>query len=571
MENETEVIRLANGHEIRIAAGLDDSEVNRIVQEYLASDDAKSPSPVTTRSVDEQLASNKRRDDFIAQQEARDNLDPQARFDQVRPRYLDNILGEDSGRSFDAGMMGWAEQSQDIIRGFKNLFADEEESEQLELEAQIAETFGQETYRGSNGFATDVGEFATTAPSLFLPGRLLVQSLLGGAEAAIDQNAGDNMAIDFGVGTATAGAFGKMFDLAGRLVGNAYKGFRGDGTLTGELGETQQKAVDFADREGIDTLPSQRTGNSAREQYEAKVESQPYGQRFRDIRSNQEREFNRIFFERFGVDGATEFSEGVRKAVDERITKAFNEVKSEIPTTRSDDAFLDGVTEITTRRTLTPEQVKILEDTALDVADGMPAQQLLDTRKELQTAVVDNFNNNNSIYAGALRDMVDEIDNLVERTASAETALKFADARDMSRMRMALEMGAGTNAKGELNHTSLANRLFKIYRNELGRGRGGLRPDTQRSVDAAQAASVFKTGVGNSGTTTRGMQDLSQTAVDFFVRGPASKTYLEAPYLYGSFDPMSQLATSVANKAGNAASVGYQEAVESPKNLLGIK
>ena len=559
------IIELDNGVRLEIPDGLSDSQIEGIVQSYMASGESEGEA----RTPAEQAASDKRRDDFLAQQEA--NSDPRVAFDQVRPGYIDGLVGEDAGRSFDAGMMGWGEQADDIIRGFKNLFSGEEASDQLDLEAQAAEQFGQETYRGSNGFATDVGEFATTAPTMFLPGRLLVQSLMGGAEAALDQNSGDNQFLDFGVGTATAGAFGKMFDLAGRLVGNAYKGFKGGDDLAGELGETQQKAVEFADREGIDTLPSQRTGHSGKEQYEAKVESQPYGQEFRDIRSSQEREFNRIFFERFGVDGATEYSDTVRNAVDSRITKAFNEVKADIPNTSSDDIFLDGATEITTRKTLTPEQVKILEEVALEVADDMPAQKLLDTRKQLQEAVVGNYNKGDSVYAGALRDMVDEIDNLVERTASAEVALKYADARDMSRMRMALEMGSGTNAKGEVNHTSLANRLFKVYKNELGRGRGGLRPDTQRSVDAAQAASVFKTGVGNSGTPTRNQQDWTQTAADWLVRQPLANQYLRTPYLYGSFDPMGQLATSIANKAGNAASVGYDEGVESGSNLLGIK
>ena len=559
------IIELDNGVRLEIPDGLSESQIEGIVQSYMASGESEGEA----RTPAEQAASDKRRDDFLAQQEA--NSDPRVAFDQVRPGYIDGLVGEDAGRSFDAGMMGWGEQADDIIRGFKNLFSGEEASDQLDLEAQAAEQFGQETYRGSNGFATDVGEFATTAPTMFLPGRLLVQSLMGGAEAALDQNSGDNQFLDFGVGTATAGAFGKMFDLAGRLVGNAYKGFKGGDDLAGELGETQQKAVEFADREGIDTLPSQRTGHSGKEQYEAKVESQPYGQEFRDIRSSQEREFNRIFFERFGVDGATEYSDTVRNAVDSRITKAFNEVKADIPNTSSDDIFLDGATEITTRKTLTPEQVKILEEVALEVADDMPAQKLLDTRKQLQEAVVGNYNKGDSVYAGALRDMVDEIDNLVERTASAEVALKYADARDMSRMRMALEMGSGTNAKGEVNHTSLANRLFKVYKNELGRGRGGLRPDTQRSVDAAQAASVFKTGVGNSGTPTRNQQDWTQTAADWLVRQPLANQYLRTPYLYGSFDPMGQLATSIANKAGNAASVGYDEGVESGSNLLGIK
>ena len=343
--------------------------------------------------------------------------------------------------------------------------------------------------------------------------------------------------------------------------------FGDDGKLTGELGEQQQAAVNFADQEGVPTLPSQRTGNSGREQFESKMESQPYGQPLRDIRENQSRELNRIFFERFGVDGATEYGQSVRKAVNDKIRNAFDDIKSEIPTTSSDMRFLDGATEITTRKTLTPEQVKILEDIALEVADGMPAQKLLDTRKQLQTAVVGNFGKGESVYAGALRDMVDEIDNLVERTASAETALKYADARDMSRMRMALEMGASTNAKGEVNATSLANRLYKIYKNELGRGqRQLLRPDTERSVSAAEAASIFKTGIGNSGTQTRAPNDFTNTLVDIVARRPMANQYLRTPGLYGTFDPMSQLAESAALNAGRAVNDDYDELRDS---LLG--
>jgi hypothetical protein len=207
----------------------------------------------------------------------------------------------------------------------------------------------------------------------------------------------------------------------------------------------------------------------------------------------------------------------------------------------------------------------------MDVADGMDAQKILDTRKQLQDAVVANFNSGDSVYAGALRDLVDEIDNLVERTASAETAMKYADARDMSRMRMALEMGAGTNAKGEVNHTSLANRLYKVYRNELGRGRGGLRPDTERSVDAARTASIFKTGIGNSGTQTRSNQNLTETAMDLAVRRPISDAYLKAPYLYGSFDPVGELAKMSSYNVGRNLSGGYGDAQDFVSNLFGFE
>ena len=365
-------IQLEDGTILQVDDGLGDSDINEIIDEYEA--DQK-------RSADAErlAASNQRRDEFLAQQEAA--ADPQARFDEVRPRYLDGMIGEERGRSFDSAMMGWAEQADDITRGFRNLFADEDESEQLAREAEAAEQFARETYRGSNGLAADVGDFMTTAPTMFLPGGLIVQSLLGGAEAALDMEAGDSQGLDFAVGAGTAGAFGKFFDLAGRLVGNAYKGFTGDGNLGGELGEMQQKAVDFADKEGIETLPSQRTGHSGREQYEAKVESQPYGQRFRDIRANQEAELNRIFFQRFGIDGATEYSDSVRQAVDSKITKSFNDVKVDLPTTSSDEQFLDGAIEISSRRTLSPDQVGTIDSIAMDVADGMDAQKILDTRK----------------------------------------------------------------------------------------------------------------------------------------------------------------------------------------------
>ena len=555
-------IRLEDGAVISVPDGSSEEEINSIIDDYERDMEA-------SRNAERKAASDKRRDDFLAQQEA--NADPTVAFDRVRPRYLDGVVGEDWGRSIDAGLMGWAEQADDIIRGVQRIIGDDETDARLDREAAAADRYARDTYRGSNGFASDVGDFMTTAPSMLFPGGLIVQSLLGGAEAALDQEEGDSPLLDFGVGTILSGTFGKMFDLAGRLVGNGWKTWRGDKTLTGELGETQQKAVDFADQEGVEILPSQRTGNSTREQWEAKAESQPYGERLRDIRAKQERELNDIFFQRFGIEGATEYSDSVRRAVDNKITNTFNEVKAEIPTTKSDETFLYGVTDITTRRTLDDSQVKMLEEIALDVADGMEANKLLDTRKQLQTAIVDAYNNGNSTFGNALRDMVDEIDNLVERTASAETALKYADARDMSRMRMALEMGAGTNAKGELNQTTLANRLFKIYRNELGRGRGGLDERTQRSVDAAQAASVFKTGIGNSGTTTRGAQDFTQTAIDQIVRKPMTNLYLNAPWVYDLNDPVGDLWKAASYRAGRGMSGGYGDAQDVVSGLFNFE
>ena len=185
--------------------------------------------------------------------------------------------------------------------------------------------------------------------------------------------------------------------------------------------------------------------------------------------------------------------------------------------------------------------------------------------------MVANFNSGDSVYASALRDLVDEIDNLVERTASAETALKYADARDMSRMRMALEMGAGTNAKGEVNHTSLANRLVQGLPQRTRKGSRRTAPRHRKKCRRGKDSVHLQDRIGNSGTQTRSNQNLTETAMDMGVRRPISDAYLKAPYLYGSFDPVGELAKLSSYNVGRNLSGGYGDAQDFVSNLFGYE
>ena len=71
--------------------------------------------------------------------------DPTEAFDAARPQYLDGLIGEEAGRSFDAAMMGWGEQADGLIRGAQNAWAtltgNDEAQEQLDLEAAQANEF----------------------------------------------------------------------------------------------------------------------------------------------------------------------------------------------------------------------------------------------------------------------------------------------------------------------------------------------------------------------------------------------------------------------------------------------
>ena len=89
-------------------------------------------------------------------------------FDRIRPGLVDDYVGEDIGRSFDAGVMGMGEQIRSFQRGIQNLnpWQTYEEEAELDRQAAAAEQFAEDGYGTSNPIATGVGEFAAAAPAL---------------------------------------------------------------------------------------------------------------------------------------------------------------------------------------------------------------------------------------------------------------------------------------------------------------------------------------------------------------------------------------------------------------------
>ena len=251
-------------------------------------------------------------------------------FDRIRPGLVDDYVGEDIGRSFDAGVMAMGEQIRSFQRGIKNLnpWQTYEEEAELDRQAAAAEQFAEDSYGTSNPIATGAGEFATAAPTLALPGGILPQMLYASAEAAIDHSSDDNALADAGVAAGTAGIFGKAFDLVGRMFSNA--GSAAVDSITGKSGvrvsgqsaEETRRLLGVAEMEGVNLTPAQRSRQRRQAQDEARMSSQPSGQKIHDIWEDQQAQINQMVAARFGLEGVDNFTPEVRRQIDETITKA---------------------------------------------------------------------------------------------------------------------------------------------------------------------------------------------------------------------------------------------------------
>lgn len=522
------------------------------------------------------------------------------RFDAARPGYVDGLAGEDAGRSFDAAMMGWGDQADDIIRGAKDAWAtitgNDELQRELDVEAAQANEFRDQTYGTSNPTATAVGEFATTAPTMMLPGGLGAQMAYGAAEAGLDHEAefvrddngnirrdadgnpitqGNSGVANALVGGATTGIFGKAFDFLGRAfknIGDDVADAVGMGAqkVPGQSAEETRRLIKFADENNVSMTPAQRGQSKPQLQREARMASQPSGAAINEIKDQQAGRLNQMVLDRYGIKGDA-FTPDVLGAMDDVINKGYDEVGEALTRTVGDDQFLTNAAELATDSALTAAQKTNLDDFALQVADGMDGTQLINLRKKLQKQAKNNRAMNGD-YADALDGMTAQVDELIGRTQPAEVGLQFKNVRDQARVRMALEKGAAIGKDGNINPRSLDTALSNIYKGEYKRGRGAANEGTQQIFDTVRLGNLLDDGIPNSGTATRLDKGLLYAGVDKFIREPTVGAYLAMPTLFNMFeDTLGDGAKAVTSRAGRAVNDDYEELKEKVDNILGIK
>lgn len=513
-------------------------------------------------------ASNARKEEFFAN--APTQQGPREHFDAIRPGYGSDMFGEDVSRGIDAAAMGWGEQADSLINGVKNAWAtvtgNDEEKDRIAEEARQSREFGEETYRGSNPNATMAGEIATTAPMAVMPGGLPTQIALGATEYGLDYDPDQSGLMNAGVGAATTGVFGMAFDFLGRAFKNGLGGVADTVSprtprVAGQGADETARLAKIAKDEGVNMTPGQRTRNRRQMQDEARMASQPYGQKINDIKDAQTEKINQMVMDRFGIKNADNITPDVRRQMDKAITDAYKEAEKGLTRTVGDEQFLEGAANVATTRGLKKSQKEYLDEVAMDVAQGVDGKELVRIRKELQRSK-NNAQANNGDYADALEMMVGQIDDLIERTAPTEVGARFADARDMARVRMALEKGAAIGHDGNINSRSLNTALGNVYKGEFKRGRGAGDEATQRVFDAARLGTFLSDGIPNSGTATRESRGLLDAAIDKTIREPMVDFHLKHPNLYGIFDPMGELGKTLALNAGRLAGGGAEDLEE---------
>ena len=562
-----------------------------------AEDDARAIAAELQSAMATKAESDKRKEAVFADQV--DFTDAEERFDAARPGYIDGVVGEDAGRSFDAATMGWGEQAGDIKRGFQNAWAtltgNDEAQNELDLEAAQANEFSEQTYGTSNPTATAVGEFATTAPTMLVPGGALAQMGMGGIEAGLDNEAefvrdedgnivvdsagnqvtrSNNQALNAVVGAGTTGIFGMAFDFLGRAFKNVGEDVvdavgKGRPRVSGQSADETRRLIKFADDNNVNMTPAQRSQKRAKLQNEARMTSRPSGQAISDAKDQQMGRMNQMLLDRYGIKGDS-FTPDVVAQMDKVINAGYKEVGDALTRTVGDEQFLTGAAELATDGALTAAQKSNLDDFAMQVAEGMDGTQLINLRKKLGKQAKNNRAMNGD-YADALDGMTDQLDDLIARTQPAEVGLKFRDVRDQARLRMALEKGVAIGKDGNINPRSLDTALNSIYKGEYKRGRGAANEATQSVFDTVRLGNLLDDGIPNSGTATRIDNGWVDRRIDDLVTQPKVDAYMAMPSLFNLLDPMGKTGRSVAYRAGRGTNDDYEELKGKVDNILGVK
>lgn len=584
MSQAEDLVRLQQGIALAKRNG-DDEKVRALGTAYRAAQQTKAES-------------DKRKEAVFADQV--DFTDAEERFDAARPGYIDGVVGEEAGRSFDAATMGWGEQADDIKRGFQNAWAtltgNDELQRELDVEAAQANEFSEQTYGTSNPTATAVGEFATTAPTMLLPGGLGAQMAYGAAESGLDheaqfirdkngdialdsngnpQIADNNGALNAAIGGATTGIFGKAFDFLGRAFNNvggdvAEAVGRGRQKVPGQSADETRRLIKFADDNNVNMTPAQRTQRRAQLQREARMASQPSGAAINEVKQQQSGRLNQMILDRYGIKGDA-FTPDVLGQMDDVINAGYKEVGEALTRTVGDEQFMTGAAELATDSALTAAQKSNLDDMAMQVAEGMDGTQLINLRKKLGKQAKNNRAMNGD-YADALDGMTAQVDELIGRTQPAEIGLQFKNVRDQARVRMALEKGAAIGKDGNINPRSLDTALSGIYKGEFKRGRGAANEGTQQIFDTVRLGNLLDDGIPNSGTATRLDKGLLYAGVDKLVREPTVGAYMAMPTLFNMFDDtLGKGAKAVTSRAGRTFSDDYEELKEKVDNILDVK
>jgi hypothetical protein len=350
----------------------------------------------------------------------------------------------------------------------------------------------------------------------------------GGFGALTPTTQNDSRLLNTGVGAGLG--------VAGKYAGDKLASWLASRQTTtipvNELTPAQQQAAQAGTGMGMQLTPGQASGNKALQQFEAKLESQPWTSGpFNAIKRNNQEILNSQWAQQIGETGNSVDATVLGRAND-RLGQVFDSVRDPSrvltvnpqATTSTIDTIDQGVQGLIPGSIRDNALVQQLESvTSTGTANG---EQLGSISSKLGKAAFKQMTSpsGDRDLGQALYAVKDHVDDLVEQTLQPSELAEYTAARGQYRNLMILtsRIGITNPSTGNISGANLANKLQQSDRQGFLFGRNQSDP-----YNAARFAQAFKPVVGDSGTATRtwNIADLplgipSNLATRLYLTGP---------------------------------------------------
>jgi len=279
-------------------------------------------------------------------------------------------------------------------------------------------------------------------------------------------------------------------------------------------GAQQAANVAKAQRLGIELSPGEELGSTQLRGFEASQRSQLFGDpRLVGAQNRNQKRLNQIVTRGLGEPEAEVVTPDVLARSEARssgvMTNAAAAVELvDVAQVKRAGAGLGKVV---------PDELKLIQNPATErllanverLPDEVTGEQFLAIRSMVSEEMAGASQRSETIYANALRDMRDALDDSLSVSARRrgldDVVEQVERARQQIRLRLALERGSAVNlATGNVNGRTFSTALRGKFKREFGKGLSAdIMPEIQDVFDAASVNQAFGDIVGDSGTATR--------------------------------------------------------------------
>lgn len=387
------------------------------------------------------------------------------------------------------------------------------------------------------------GQVMAAVPASFIPGaNTYMGATLTGAGLGALQPTGkhESRAENIALGAA-GGAAGKYVGdkLVGLLRGRGgsvadQMALQSDETLKG-LGEPSQEVLKKGQAMGFKATPGQASGSKTLQKFEAAMESNPFtAGAFDDIKTHNAGVLNRVTAGAIG-EKADYVNSTILEQAKDRIGSVYKMVADKTARQIPADEFVTRLKQINTDlEGLLPSNMSFIDNPLvknfIEVAQKGQAtgEQLQQIASKLGKAAAKNMTSQSGDrdLGMALFQVKDLADDYLRSGLSGETAKVFDAARTQYRNLMMLTSRTGVvnTSSGDVSKAALANVLAS--KDKPGYMFGKNQSDF---YNAARFGDAFRPIVGDSGTATRSMQNISLENLAKLPFGMVMRLYASKP------------------------------------------